>query len=138
MIRLLSVFLLFASPVFAETLTATRTIPASTIIGPDDLALRDTNIVGGISDPSMAIGKEARVALYAGRPIRAGDLSAPAIIERNQIIPLIYQRGGISISTEGRALERGGAGDWIRVMNLSSRSSVTAEIQETGVAHVFN
>lgn len=138
MIRLLPVLLLFASPLFAETLIATRTIPARTIIGPDDLALRDVNIVGGISDPSMAIGKEARVALYAGRPIRAGDLSAPAIIERNQIIPLVYQRGGISISTEGRALERGGAGDWIRVMNLSSRSSVTAEIQETGVAHVYN
>lgn len=138
MIRMIAFMLLCASPTLAETLVATRTIPARSIIGPDDLLLRDVNVVGGISDPMLAIGKEARVALYAGRPIRTGDLAAPAIIERNQIIQLVYRRGGVVISTEGRALERAGAGDWIRVMNLSSRTSVTAQIQESGAAHVTN
>jgi len=136
MIRALVLACLLANPVFADTVVATRTIPARSLIGPDDLMLRDVNVVGGLSDPAIAIGQEARVALYAGRPIRAGDLSAPAIVERNQLIPLVYQHGGVSISTEGRALERAGAGDWIRVMNLSSRTSVTAQIRETGAAYV--
>lgn len=138
MIRIFAFILVWAGPVFADTLVATRTIPARSIIGPEDLLLRDVDVVGGISDPSIAIGKEARVAIYAGRPIRAGDISAPAIVERNQIIQLIFRHGGVSISTEGRALERAGAGDWIRVMNLSSRTSVTAQIQETGAAYVAN
>ncbi len=138
MIRALVFFCLVGSSAGAETLVATRTIPARSIIGPDDVLLREVNVVGGVSDPSLIIGQEARVALYAGRPIRAGDISAPAIVERNQIVPLVYQNGGVTISTDGRALERAGVGDWIRVMNLSSRASVTAQIQQSGAAHVIN
>jgi len=98
--------------------------------------LRDVTIMGGLSAPSEAIGLEARVALYAGRPIRAADIGPPAVIERNQIIPLVYRRAGIVISTEGRALDRAGPGDLIRVMNLSSRATVTAQIDAAGSAIV--
>lgn len=138
MIRICLALCLAASGPMAETLVATRTIPARSIISPEDLEYRDITVVGGVSDPSTVIGQEARVALYAGRPIRAGDISAPAIIERNQIVQLIYAQGGLMITTDGRALERAAVGDWVRVMNLSSRTSVTAQIQESGVAYVTN
>ena len=50
------------------------------------------------------------MAIYAGRPVRPGDLGPPALVERNQLVPLVYQPGGLAISTEGRALGRGGGG----------------------------
>ena len=137
MIRVLGLMALCAGPVAADTLVAARTIPARSIIGPEDIIVRDTDVVGGITDPALAIGKEARVALYAGRPIRAGDLSVPAIVERNQIVRLVYENGGIMILTEGRALDRAGPGDWIRVMNLSSRATVSAIIDSSGTARVM-
>tara|TARA_R110002072_G_scaffold36528_1_gene107559 strand:- start:1249 stop:1662 length:414 start_codon:yes stop_codon:yes gene_type:complete len=135
MIRILLLCLL-ALPAGAETLVAARTIPARTIIGSDDLLLRDIATTGGITDPSSLIGMEARVALYAGRPIRQGDVGPPAVVDRNQIIPLVYMRSGVMISTEGRALDRAGPGDLIRVMNLSSRSTVTARVGPDGTAYV--
>ena len=135
MIRILLLCLL-ALPAGAETLVAARTIPARTIIGSDDLLLRDIATTGGITDPSSLIGMEARVALYAGRPIRQGDIGPPAVVDRNQIIPLVYMRSGVMISTEGRALDRAGPGDLIRVMNLSSRSTVTARVGPDGTAYV--
>jgi len=134
MIRAVFLLSFLCGPVVAETLIATRTIPARSIIAAEDVLLRDIEVLGGVSDPAVAIGQEARVALYAGRPIRAADLSAPAIVERNQVIQLVYQHGGITISTEGRALERAGPGDWIRIMNLSSRTTITAQIHQSGVA----
>lgn len=127
---------LFAGPVAADILVAARTIPARTIIGPDDILTRDLNVAGGLNAPSMAIGQEARVALYAGRPIRAGDIGPPSVVERNQIITLVYQHGGITISTEGRALDRAGPGDVIRVMNLASRTTVSATVETSGTAFV--
>lgn len=135
MIRLL-LFLLIASPLAAETVVAARTIPANVIIGPDDLLLRDLVVPGGVDDPAMIVGMEARVALYAGRPIRPADVGFPAVVDRNALIPLIYQRGGVSISTDGRALDRAGPGDLIRVMNLASRVTVTARIGIDGAAYV--
>lgn len=136
MIRLFFVLLCCANIAGAEILVAARTIPAQTVLGPEDLMIRDIAAPGAISDPADVIGMEARVALFAGRPIRSADLGAPAVVERNQIIPLIFNASGLYIKTEGRALDRAGPGDVIRVMNLQSRNTVTAQIKEDGSAYV--
>ena len=81
-------------------------------------------IAGGFADVHELIGMETRVVLYAGRPILRGDVGPPAIVQRNQIVPLIYSGGGLRIVTEGRALGRGAAGETIRIMNLTSRTTV--------------
>ncbi|MCF2871606.1 flagellar basal body P-ring formation protein FlgA [Octadecabacter sp. G9-8] len=136
MIRLGIILSLLTGPVMADALVAARTIPARSIIGPDDILLRDVDFMGAMEDPSMVIGQETRVALYAGRPVRQGDIGPPSVIERNQIVALVYSRGGIIISTEGRALDRAGPGDFIRVMNLTSRATVTARVDANGTAFV--
>ena len=136
MIRLALTLILLAAPAVAETVVAARTIPARTLIAPTDLAFRDGTFAGGESDPMLFVGMEARIAIYAGRPIRAADVNPPAIVDRNQIIPLIYENRGIRIATEGRSLARAGPGEIIRVMNLSSRATVSARIGTDGVAYV--
>lgn len=127
---------LWAFPAFADVLVAARTIPAQSVIGPSDLVLARMEAAGGIDDPALLVGMEARVALYAGRPVRPGDVGLPAIVDRNQIIPLIYDAGGLYIATEGRALGRAGVGEVIRVMNLTSRSTVTVKIGNDGAGYV--
>ena len=127
---------LFAAPAWADVVVPARTLPAQTLIGPDDLVFRDIASPGSIEDPALIIGMETRVALFAGRPIRASDFGAPAVVDRNQIIPLIYNQSGLVIKTEGRALERAGPGELIRVMNLTSRSTVTARVAPDGTAVV--
>jgi flagella basal body P-ring formation protein FlgA len=123
-------------PVQAETLVPVRTIQAQRVITPADIATSDLVVPGAITDPDAVIGMEARVALYPGRPILPGDLALPATVERNAIVPLVYASGNLHISTEGRALDRAGPGDVIRVMNLSSRTTVTARIGADGAAYV--
>ncbi len=136
MLRLALLAILAASPVAAETLVAARLIRAGTILSADDVARAETPMAGALDDPADAIGLEARVAIYAGRPLRPEDLGSPTIIDRNQAVPLVYQRGPLSIVTEGRALGRGGAGDMIRVMNVSSRSTVSGIIGADGAIRV--
>lgn len=123
---------LIATPAAADTVLAARTIRAQSLITAQDLVVKKVDVVGAISDPAMIAGQEARVALYAGRPIRPGDIGPPALIERNQIIPLIYDHSGLSITAEGRSLSRGGPGERVRVMNMSSRITVSGEVQTDG------
>jgi flagella basal body P-ring formation protein FlgA len=136
MIRLVFMFLFLAGPVMADSILAARTIRAQSIIGPLDIQVHPNTISGAADHPDLVIGMEARVALYAGRPIRPGDVGPPAIVGRNDIIRLIYDSGGLKIETDGRALGRGGLGDRIRVMNLSSRTTVSARVANDGSAHV--
>lgn len=127
---------LFAGPLGAETLVAAGPIRALTLIGPADLTTVEGDTPGALSDPAEALGMEARVNLYPGRPIRAMDLQPPAVIERNDIITLRFNQGGLLIVTEGRAMDRAGVGERLRVINLSSRTTVTATVLSPGLAEV--
>lgn len=128
--------LALAAPAHAESVVATRTIRAKTLIAPEDLTLVSAELPGALSDPAAAVGQEARVAIYAGKPVRPGDFGPPTLVDRNQLVTLVYVSGGLAISTEGRALGRGSEGDEIRVMNLGSRNTVSGRIGPDGAVYV--
>ena len=128
--------LLVAHPAFADSLIATRTIRAQSVIGPDDVTVVEADVPGAVSDPAQALGQETRVAIYAGKPVRLSDLGSPALVERNQVVTLIYLTAGLAISTEGRALARATEGDVIRVINLASKTTVSGRVGPEGAVHV--
>jgi flagella basal body P-ring formation protein FlgA len=132
----LALILALAAPASAESLVATRTIRARTLVLPDDVTLVSADLPGALSDPEAAVGLEARVAIYAGKPVQPGDLGPPTLVERNQMVTLVYLSGGLAISTAGRALARGSEGDAVRVMNLGSRNTVTGRIGPDGAVYV--
>lgn len=134
--RALLFILAAAQPTFAESLVATRTIRAQTLIGPEDVAMVAADLPGALTDPGLAVGLETRVSIYAGKAVRAGDLGPPTLVDRNQIVPLIYLSGSLAIATEGRALARGSNGDVIRIMNLGSRTTVTGRVGPDGAVYV--
>jgi len=129
-------FLWFALPVQADVVVATGTIRSQQVIGPNDIALASGSVPGALTDPADAIGREARINIYPGRPVRAGDLQEPALVERNELVTLQYTSGGLMIVTEGRALDRAGLGDRLRVQNLSSRNTVTGTVTGPGLVAV--
>ena len=120
----------------ADVVMPARTIRADTVIGPQDVMLKDLNIPGALSRLDQVVGLEARVALYPGRPVREGEVGPAAIVERNQLVTLVYRQAGLEISTEGRALGRGAAGEDIRVMNVASRGTVFGRIRPDGAVEV--
>jgi flagella basal body P-ring formation protein FlgA len=135
--RLTLILSLIPSVLLADSVIMTRTVRAQTILTESDMTVVAAEILGALADPTMALGQEARVTLYAGRPVRPGDFGSPASVERNQTVVLAYQAGGLDILTEGRALERGGTGDVIRVMNVASRSTVLGQIDNSGQVQVM-
>ena len=121
-----------SSALNAQTLAATRTIAAETVITANDILIQDSFTPGSATDPAQIIGMEARVALYPGRPIRLVDVGQPAIIERNSFVVLLFEMNGLKISVEGRALSRAGVGDRVKVMNLASRNIVFGRVDASG------
>ncbi len=122
----------FATSAAADTIFAAHTIRAQSILTAQDLVVKDIDVPGAANFPEELIGQETRVALYAGRPIRLNDVGPPAVVDRNQIVPLIFKANGLTITAEGRSLDRAGAGEFVRVMNLSSRNTVTGLVMADG------
>lgn len=132
MLRALLLALLLAPPAAAEVLVAARTIRAQAVLTAADLRLVEGAVPGALSDPGVVIGLEARTMIYEGRPIRPEDIGPPTMVERNALVVLIFNRAGLTITAEGRALGRGAPGDRIRIMNLASRTTVTGTVAADG------
>lgn len=134
--RVFLILILFAPPAVADTVVAARTLRAQSIVAPGDVTVVPQSIAGTYASVDEVIGLEARGVLYAGRAVRIEDLGPPAIIDRNQVVPVIYNAGGMRIVAEGRALGRAGPGDMLRVMNLSSHSVITGRVRPDGTVTV--
>ncbi|MFN3274440.1 MAG: flagellar basal body P-ring formation chaperone FlgA [Paracoccus sp. (in: a-proteobacteria)] len=119
------------------TLAAARNLPAGTVITAADLRAVDSDRPG-LSDPSEAIGMQTRITIFEGRPLHPTMLQAPRLVTRNQLVRVRFQRGTLRIEADGRTLSDGAAGDLIRVMNLDSRSTVTARVMPDGSVSVTN
>ena len=117
----------------AGTLIALRTLPAGAVIQKGDVARGQRAVAGAAAEVGAVAGLETRVSIYAGAPIFTVNLRSPALVERNARVDMIFTRGALNIRTEGRALDRGAAGDRIRVMNLASRTVVMATVKSEGV-----
>ncbi|KAA0909645.1 flagellar basal body P-ring formation protein FlgA [Aquicoccus porphyridii] len=127
---------LLATPVPADIVVPAHTIRPQSVIAPGDLTLRALPDVEGFDSVDDVIGLEARVALYPGRAIRPRDVGPPAMVERNQLVLLVFSRGGLEIRAEGRALDRAGRGEMIKVMNTASRNIVMGVVRPDGTVLV--
>ena len=97
-------------------------------IGPEHLATIRT----GRGEAALAaamddiVGKAARRYLRAGATLRLGDVEDPKVVERGQLVTVTFERPGMMITTQGRALEAAAAGGTVPVRNLSSNRVIHA------------
>lgn len=132
MIRVTMITLAMSGAAHADTVIAARTLLDGQVIAATDLAVAPGDVLGTFSDPRAAIGQKASGQIHAGRPIGPTDVQPTMTVERNAIVTLRYQSGGLNLTAEGRTLEQGTAGQVIRVMNLGSRNTLLGTVAENG------
>jgi flagella basal body P-ring formation protein FlgA len=131
------IFTLSALPLWADVIVPNRTVRAGDVLTIDVVRIAAGFETSGFDVIEDVVGQEARVALYANRPILFDQVGPPALIERNQIVQIKFAGSRLLINTEGRALERGGVGDRVKIMNLSSRATVFGFVHPDGHVEVY-
>lgn len=134
--KILFLLLLYPAGGWCDTPLAARTLPSGTLLQPEDIYLPPDDTGAAAKALSSLLGQQTRVTIYEGRPINASQLTPPHVIARNQIVMLIYETALMRIESEGRALEPGQEGQTIRVMNLSSRATVSGRVTADGTVMV--
>jgi flagellar basal body P-ring formation protein FlgA len=118
---------------------ATRTLRVGALVTAADIEIGripEHRAAGVLGRPEEAIGREVRRNLYAGRPIVAEDLGVPTVVERNSLVTVAYRRGGIELTTIGRALDSAGLQELVRVINLDSRTTIVGTVAAPGIVRV--
>ena len=74
------------------------------------------------------IGMTPRRVILPSKTVHMNDLQAPLIVERGDIVTMIFDDGGMRLTAKGKALENGAKGDLVRVSNSSSSRNVEAVV----------
>jgi flagella basal body P-ring formation protein FlgA len=126
---------------YAQVVCAARSVPRNTILSPEDLCLQRINIANApdrlVLDVADAVGKRVRSSIRAGKYLQQHKLFEVPLIEKGDRVKLLVSAGPVNISTFGVAKADGGAGDQIRVENISSQKTVTGRVVDDATVEVL-
>lgn len=109
-------------PVLKSSLRNGTTITASDI---ETIQIRTAELQHDvILNADELIGTTPRRMLNAGKPVKAGEIEQPRVVQRGQTITMVFKSGGMELTAMGKALENGAKGDIIRVVNTGSNRTI--------------
>jgi flagellar basal body P-ring formation protein FlgA len=118
-----------------ETATLLRPLARGEIVRNADVALErrpKSEIAGDPLSLEQVIGMSVKRAMRPGQPLRAADLARPEVVQRNQTVTIVFEAPGMLLTVRGKALEGGGTGDHIAVLNIQSNRTVQGEVTGPG------
>ncbi len=121
-------------PVLRRTIRRGEVIQASDVKWTEMRATRVRQ--PAIADPADIVGLAARRMLRAGQPLRPGDLRTPVVVAKGANVTMTYRTKFMVLTVAGRALEDGGVGETIRVLNTQSNTVIDAVVERSGVVVV--
>ncbi len=117
---------------FADVLVILENVHRSQSITAEQLELKRMEITNlrerPVTDLSKLDGLRAGRNLKRGRILTAGDLEVIPDIENGRDVSIVYTDGLCRISAEGRSLQSGIAGEYIKVRNKASGKVIMARV----------
>lgn len=119
---------------------AVRDIPRGKTITEKDISIRQTPLSRSTGSPIWdmysVVGMSTKKFIPSGAHIRLEDVESPVIVKRNQVVPVEYTQGNISISAKVKVLSDARIGDRVRCMYLNSEQQFEATVQADGTVKV--
>ncbi len=103
-------------------------LQAGDMIGTADVeyVTRRRDMIPGdtLLDTGRIVGMTPRRGARLGQPLQANDLESPMMVKKGQTVTLSLKNGAIALSLQGKAMQNGGEGDVVRVLNPASNQVV--------------
>ncbi|KAA5602758.1 flagellar basal body P-ring formation chaperone FlgA [Blastochloris sulfoviridis] len=123
-----------------EAVVLARAVARGEMLRPTDVVIerRPRTELGadGFIAPDSALGMAPRRALAAGQLLRASDLMKPDLVTRNDLVTLVFETPGVTVSTRGKANSSGGEGETVSVTNLQSKRIIQGVVTAPGTVRV--
>lgn len=115
-----------------EVAVSTRALERGEAVKPADIAIerraRDLVPADVVLDGSSLEGRVARRAVGAGALLRPADLVRPEMVGRGDVVTVVYEMPGVSLSMRAKAMEAGAMGDFVGITNPQSKKALQAVV----------
>ena len=125
---------------FGPVVVARQPVARGALLRSEDVRVEErrldelpTTVVTAVED---VVGKEARVALAAGKPVTQQAVGSAAMVKRGDVVRVTIEKGGMLLSVAGQALDTAGVGERVRVVNDTSKRELVGRVVDHGTVHV--
>lgn len=119
-----------------EVAVAARSLARGDEIRSEDLVVerraRDLVPADAVFDGASLEGRVARRPLGAGTLLRPADLVRPELVARGDIVTVVYEMPGVSLTLRAKASEGGARGDTVGIVNPQSKKALQAVVVGPG------
>ena len=109
---------------------ALRPLPRGTILTADAVAASPG------ADLSAYLGRQLKRPVFEGRVVVPSDLTAPDLVTRQAPVTVVFRRGALSVTTPGRSLGAGAAGEMVKVLIEGRRAPLRGVVAGDGLVEV--
>ncbi|MEK7794823.1 MAG: flagellar basal body P-ring formation chaperone FlgA [Candidatus Hydrogenedentota bacterium] len=125
---------------YGDVVTAATDIERGRSISPSDLRLEKRAMSGldrgAFFDFADVTGGVAKTSLLAGELVTARKIRPATLVQRGSLVSVETRLGALTVSTRGKALSEGAAGEMVRVLNLESGQELAGLVRDDGVVVV--
>ncbi|MFH1982217.1 MAG: flagellar basal body P-ring formation chaperone FlgA [Pseudomonadota bacterium] len=126
--------------VTTQVVVTSQPIGRNQSISEADIKLVDMDLAelptGVITSPEDVIGLRARRTLHIDTPLREDLVARPPLVDRGDIVKIVLEIGGLTVSTLGEVKEKGRRGEQVSVINLESNRRVMARVVDSKTVKV--
>lgn len=109
-----------------------RRLPAGSVLQPGDLTTARVRAGGlrgeTVRDAAEAVGLALKRLAVAGQPLSTADLMRPVMVRKGALVMMQLFTPGLALTGQGVALDAGGTGERIRILNPNSHAVLEAEV----------
>jgi flagella basal body P-ring formation protein FlgA len=126
--------------IIQSVVVSRKPIPRFKVITPEDVTLRQMNVVVMPDDVFRSIenviGKRARRAISMHAELSDSMVEWPPVVQKGDRVLIVAESGNLRISAMGEVTHTGRVGEQVRVMNLDSKKTIMAQVVDARTVRV--
>jgi len=127
--------------VWLPVLVAKKGLTREHVLTASDVVMKKRNVVtlrdGFMTQPDEAIGLMLKKRVREFQAITPAHLTQPLLISRGQQVLMLAEQDGVQAKMLGEAMKNGRKGEIIKVRNVQSRRTVSAQVADRGVVRML-
>lgn len=108
----------------------------------DDLTItniRLERLQGAIlTDQKDLIGMVAQMSILPHQPIHSRQIKSPLMVSKNALVMMQLKTSDMAVATQGKAMSDGRKGEFIPVMNMSSKKILQGKVTDENLVEIQN
>jgi len=127
---------------YRPVLHAKAIISKGKVVTAEDLEIKRARVTDAPEDFTdnfdIVVGKRALTDIFPGEPLRLSRLDNPIVVQKGDIVKILLQKPGLTVTARGKAKEDGHIGDTVKVINLSSKKVIFCRVRSKDLVQVID